>query len=188
MTMTKMINWRNATIRLWMLSIAFLGISLANVSCTSAEDEPSGQIREEGFFTSEVNALIDANYPEVVANGYAELIIPSTMFDPGIMKYADYHRDVMSELNALGYKTYINGGAVRDAILGTDIHDLDFSTDAKPEEMQEKLTGYEVTITMTSGGAVAKAFHPNGDWTDMVPIKGVYESLRGKPFVPADAV
>lgn len=88
--MTKMINWRLATIRLWVLSIAFLGISLANVSCTSAEDEPSGQIREEGFFTSEVNALIDANYPEVVANGYAELIIPSTMFDPGIMKYADY--------------------------------------------------------------------------------------------------
>ena len=187
MTMTKMINWRNATIRLWMLSIAFLGISLANVSCTSAEDEPSGQIREEGFFTSEVNTLIDANYPEVVANGYAELIIPSTMFDPGIMKYADYHKDVMVALNRLGYKTYINGGAVRDAIMGTAIHDLDFSTDASPEEMKEQLTGYEVVINTTSGGSVAKAYHPNGDWTDMVPIKGVNERLRGKPFVPADA-
>ncbi|MBR1503293.1 MAG: CCA tRNA nucleotidyltransferase, partial [Prevotella sp.] len=82
----------------------------------------------------------------------------------------------------------INGGAVRDAILGTDIHDLDFSTDATPEEMKEKLTGYEVEISMTNGGSIAKAHHPNGDWTDMVPIKGVYESLRGKPFVPADAV
>ena len=109
MTRTKTINWRLATIRLWMLSIAFLGISLANVSCTSAEDEPSGQIREEGFFTSEVNALIDANYPEVVANGYAELIIPSTMFDPGIMKYADYFM--------LGLKGYIGTDAYEEPML-----------------------------------------------------------------------
>ena len=109
------------------------------------------------------------------------------MFNPSIMQYADYHKDVMSALNKLGYKTYINGGAVRDGIMGTAIHDLDFSTDATPEEMKEKLTGYEVVINMTSGGAVAKAYHSNGDWTDMVPIKGVYESLKGKPFVPADA-
>ena len=173
-------------------AILFCGFSLGYVSCTSVEDIPSGRpdIVEtgEGFFTSEINALIDANYPEVIDRGYAELIIPSTMFDPSIMKYADYHKDVMLALNNLGYKTYINGGAVRDAILGTDIHDLDFSTDATPEEMKEKLTGYEVTINMTNGGAIAKAHHPNGDWTDMVPIKGVYESLRGKPFVPADAV
>ena len=109
------------------------------------------------------------------------------MFDPGIMQYADYHKDVMVALNNLGYKTYINGGAVRDAIMGTAIHDLDFSTDATPEEMKEQLTGYDVVINTTSGGAVAKAYHPNGDWTDMVPIKGVNVRLRGKPFVPADA-
>ena len=161
-------------------------------ACSSIEDIPLGPSDtakpDTGFFSSDINALIDANYPEVITNGYAELIIPSTMFDPGIMKYADYHKEVMSALNSLGYKTYINGGAVRDAILGTEIHDLDFSTDATPEEMKEKLTDYEVTISTTSGGAIAKANHPNGDWTDMVPIKGVYESLRGKPFVPADAV
>ncbi len=185
--MTKNINWRLATIRLWMLTIVFCGISLANVSCTSVEDSPSGQISSSGFFTPEINALIDANYPEVIANGYSELIIPSTMFDTGMMQYADYHKDVMTALNLLGYKTYINGGAVRDAVMGTAIHDLDFSTDATPEAMKEKLTDYKVVVNMTSGGAVAKAYHPNGDWTDMVPIKGVYESLRGKPFVPADA-
>ena len=173
-------------------AILICGISLANVSCTAVEDTPSGQTGpvkpEEGFFTSDINVLIDANYPEVINKGYAELIIPSTMFDPSIMNYADYHKDVMTALNQLGYKTYINGGAVRDAIMGTDIHDLDFSTDATPEEMKEKLTGYEVSISTTSGGSIAKAHHPNGDWTDMVPIKGVYESLRDKPFVPADAV
>ncbi len=182
--MTKKLN-------LWMLAaILFCGFSLANVSCAE-EDNPSGQPDyvkpEEVFFTSEINALIDANYPEVIANGYAELIIPSTMFDPSIMRYADYHKDVMTALNKLGYKTYINGGAVRDAILGTAIHDLDFSTDATPEEMKEKLTGFDVTVTKTGGGDIAQSHYPNKDWTDMVPIKGVNEKLKGKPFVPADA-
>lgn len=171
-------------------AILFCGLSLANVSCAE-EDNPSGQQDpvkpEEGFFTSEINALIDANYPEVIANGYAELIIPSTMFDPSIMRYADYHKDVMTALNKLGYKTYINGGAVRDAVLGTAIHDLDFSTDATPEEMKEKLTGFDVTVTKTGGGDIAQSHYPNKDWTDMVPIKGVNEKLKGKPFVPADA-
>lgn len=86
-------------------AILFCGLSLANVSCAE-EDNPSGRQDpvkpEEGFFTSEINALIDANYPEVISNGYAELIIPSTMFDPSIMMYADYHKDVMTALNKLG--------------------------------------------------------------------------------------
>ena len=179
-------------LHLWMLAvILFCGFSLANVSCSSVEDNPSVQSepskQEEGFFTSEINALIDADYPQVIAQGYSELIIPSTMFDPAMMKYADYHKDVMKALNKLGYKTYINGGAVRDAILGTDIHDLDFSTDATPEEMKEKLTGFDVDITKTGGGFIAQAHHANKDWTDMVPMSGVSESLKGKSFVPADA-
>lgn len=184
--MTKKQNpWMLTAIRHLVLTIVFCGFSLAYISCSSVDNIVQKPF--SGFFTSEINALIDANYPEAVNKGYAELIIPSTMFDPSMMRYADYHKDVMSALNKLGYKTYINGGAVRDGIMGTDIHDLDFSTDATPEEMKEKLTGYVVNINTTSGGAVAKAYHPNGDWTDMVPIKGVYESLRGKPFVPADA-
>ena len=82
--------------KLWMMAAILLcGISLANVSCSSVEDNPSvqpGPVKPEaGFFTSEINTLIDANYPEVIANGYAELIIPSTMFDTGMLKYADYH-------------------------------------------------------------------------------------------------
>jgi len=81
--MTKKLN-------LWMVTAILLcGFSLVNVSCSSVEYSPYGQKPEVGFFTSEINALIDANYPEVINKGYAELIIPSTMFDPGMMKYAD---------------------------------------------------------------------------------------------------
>ena len=176
--------------------IAFLllivSMSLVMVSCSTAYDNPvvtpAQQDKETPtFFTDDINRLIDANYPEVMANGYAELVIPSTLFDTGIMQYADYHRDVMTTVSEHGYRVYINGGAVRDAILGSAIHDLDFSTDATPEELQETLTAYEVNVVTTSGGAVAKALHANGDWTDMVPMKGVSELLRGKPFVPANA-
>ena len=177
---------------LWVFAALLYCLSLTTISCTTENDNPvvnpSEQVKPaESFFTSEINALIDANYPEVIANGYAELMIPPTMFDPGMMKYADYHRDVMKALNDLGYKVYINGGAVRDAILGTAIHDLDFSTDATPEEMKEKLTGFDVTITKTGGGDIAQAHYANKDWTDMVPMRGVNEKLKGKPFVPANA-
>lgn len=62
--MTKMINWRLATIRLWVFSIAFCGISLANVSCTSAEDEPSGQkeVYEINDYYMERTAMLNIWY------------------------------------------------------------------------------------------------------------------------------
>ena len=52
----------------WMLAATLsCGLSLTYVSCTSIEDIPSGQpgiVKPgESFFTSEINALIDANYP-----------------------------------------------------------------------------------------------------------------------------
>lgn len=177
-------------LNLWMpIALLFFGLSLTTVSCSSSDDDSIEEPRkiQSAFFTDEINRLIDANYSEIQSKGYGELIIPSSMFDKNIMKYADYHKDVMSALNNLGYKTYINGGAVRDAILGTSIHDLDFSTDATPEEMKEKLTGFDVIITSTAAGNIAQALHPNNDWTDMVPIRGVNELLRGKSFVPANA-
>ena len=66
--MRKNRTFRLATIRLLMVAIVCCAISLATVSCTSLEDNPSGQTGpvkpEEGFFTSEINALIDANYPQ----------------------------------------------------------------------------------------------------------------------------
>lgn len=167
-----------------LLAMLFCGFSA--VSCSDSDNDKE-IVEEYGFFTKEINKLIDDNYPEVMKNGYAELIIPADMFDQDIMKYADYHKQVMSDLNSLGYVTYINGGAVRDAILGTSIHDLDFSTNATPEQMVEQLTGYDVAVKQTGGGAIAQAYHSNGDWTDMVPIKGVSESLRGMEGVPADA-
>ena len=55
------------------------------------------------------------------------------------------HADVLRGLGAVfaeaGHELYLVGGSVRDAVLGrlTDAGDLDFTTDARPEELQKIL-------------------------------------------------
>ncbi len=42
---------------------------------------------------------------------------------------------ILNKFNEAGYQIYIVGGAVRDLIMGNKVHDWDFTTDAKPEEI-----------------------------------------------------
>jgi poly(A) polymerase len=53
------------------------------------------------------------------------------------------HRDVLRGLGAVfaaaGHELYLVGGSVRDAALGRPLTDLDFTTDARPEQMQKIL-------------------------------------------------
>ncbi len=56
------------------------------------------------------------------------------------------HGEVLRELGGLfadhGHELYLVGGSVRDAILGRLGTDLDFTTDARPEQMQKILRGW----------------------------------------------
>ncbi len=141
-----------------------------------------GVDKAPNFFTEEINKLIDANYTEVMNNGYAELIIPASMYDQSIYDISDDHKSAMNYMAKAGYKTYVNGGAVRDGILGTQIHDVDFSTDATPEQMVAIVPNSKIV----SAGPVmiAQAYHDSGDVTDMVPIRAIDERLKGKAGVP----
>lgn len=53
------------------------------------------------------------------------------------------HGDILGDLGAVfagaGYELYLVGGSVRDALLGRLGSDLDFTTDARPEQMQPLL-------------------------------------------------
>ena len=112
-------------------------ISIVPVSCApdGNEDNPvpvAGATVQQGFFSDAINKLIDENYALVEIDGYAELIIPASLYDRSIFTIAQEHKNAMDALQAAGYVTYVNGGAVRDGILGTPLHDVDFSTDATP--------------------------------------------------------
>ena len=53
-------------------------------------------------------------------------------------------RDVAAEFARAGYRLYLVGGVVRDAILDRlhDDHDLDFTTDAPPDEIERIVSGW----------------------------------------------
>ena len=46
-------------------------------------------------------------------------------------------KDCFEKLTQNGYKAYLAGGCVRDAILGRKINDFDLATDALPDQMQK---------------------------------------------------
>ncbi|CPW86144.1 CCA tRNA nucleotidyltransferase [Mycobacteroides abscessus] len=60
------------------------------------------------------------------------------------------HKKLLSELGALfdsaGFDLYLVGGSVRDAALGKPGIDLDFTTDARPEQVQKLVAGWAEAI------------------------------------------
>ncbi|WP_369797447.1 CCA tRNA nucleotidyltransferase [Nocardia sp. CNY236] len=63
--------------------------------------------------------------------------------------------DVLTPLGELfaarGYELYLVGGSVRDAVLGRLGTDLDFTTDARPDEVQDILRGWADHLWDTGG-------------------------------------
>jgi poly(A) polymerase len=60
------------------------------------------------------------------------------------------HGDVLRDLGRVfadgGHELFLVGGSVRDALLGRLGNDLDFTTDARPEQMQEMLRGWAESL------------------------------------------
>lgn len=54
-------------------------------------------------------------------------------------QHADMLRELGSAFDAAGHELYLVGGSVRDALLGRLSPDLDFTTDARPEQVQQIL-------------------------------------------------
>ena len=54
--------------------------------------------------------------------------------------------DVGARFAGAGFEVDLVGGSVRDAILGRDVVDLDFATDARPEQMPRLLSGWADAI------------------------------------------
>ena len=66
----------------------------------------------------------------------AELLTAAAV---ALNKYAPMLRELGSAFDAAGHDIYLVGGSVRDALLGRLSPDLDFTTDARPEQVQQIL-------------------------------------------------
>jgi poly(A) polymerase len=66
----------------------------------------------------------------------AELLVAAQV---ALNQYADILRDLGRLFADAGHELYLVGGSVRDALLGRLGTDLDFTTDARPEQMQRIL-------------------------------------------------
>ncbi len=110
-----------------------------------------------------------------------------------------------SELSSLftdaGYRIYLVGGAVRDAVLGRlkDTSDLDFTTDAKPDDIERIVSSWADdvwlqgkrfgTIGLNKGGRVyeitthrGEAYHPDSRKPEVVFSDAIETDLSRRDF------
>lgn len=59
-----------------------------------------------------------------------------------LLRYSPVADDLAERFAAAGHRLYLVGGSVRDALLGRGSTDLDFTTDARPERIQEIVAGW----------------------------------------------
>jgi len=179
----KKVQEKNGWSLLLLLGLLLTG-STTFVSCTVEDNaiEPQQEEVAKGFFTDEINKLIDENYEKVKANGYAELVIPAAMFDHTFFKIPDNAKGDMDYVINAGYKAYVFGGTVRDAVVGVASNDVDFTTDATPEELEKIVPNTKIFVA-PNGYKVAQAWHGN-DRTDMGTMRAIYYYLRGKDGIP----
>lgn len=66
----------------------------------------------------------------------------------------DFIIEILDKLKNAGYEAYVVGGAVRDSILGKEPHDYDIATNARPQQIMEVFSEYEVVPTGLQHGTV----------------------------------
>ena len=86
--------------------------------------------------------------------------------------------EILKEFNSCfeknGFKAYLVGGAVRDMIMGKEVHDWDVTTDARPEDVQRIFkkvipTGIQhgtVTVHFMKKEIEVTTFRTEGTYTD----------------------
>ena len=174
----------------FLLMVVLTGcLSLTTVSCSNNDNPSSSQVTPptpettDVFFSTEVNKLIDANYEQLKTKGWAELRIPAALFDHTAFAIpSDAAGDIGYVINA-GYEAYIYGGTIRDAVMGEAGNDVDFVSNARPEQLEALVPNTKI-FTAPNGYKVAQAWHGEEDRTDMGTMRAIYWYMRGKTGIP----
>ena len=79
----------------------------------------------------------------------------------GLLRYSPVADELAGRFRAAGHRLYLVGGSVRDALLGRLSADLDFTTDARPEQTRRIVSGWADAVwdTGIAFGTVGAARH-----------------------------
>ena len=167
----------------WMLLVSMLFVaSCSNDDNVTKPDNPNPQGEVTEFYSETVNKMIEENIALVRQNGYAELVIPASLYPKDMVKLPAADMETMDIVLKAGYTAFVNGGAVRDCVLGKELHDVDFSTNATPDELVAVVPNSHKT--QAGNITIAQAEHEGGIRTDMVPYQGMDIRLKGLPGMP----
>ena len=105
-------------------------------------------------FTSRLGEVMNNSSPQAIATGAVTSALSQM---PDVMELAQL-------FNSAGFEFAIVGGPVRDLILDREINDLDFTTNAKPEQILNLVTPWadtvwDIGIAFGTIGARRKDFH-----------------------------
>ena len=92
--------------------------------------------------------------------------------------------DLAVRFGAAGYRLYLVGGSVRDALLGRAVNDLDFTTDARPESVLALLAGWADAVwdTGIAFGTVGARRH--GETVEITTFRAdAYDRVTRNPTV-----
>lgn len=168
----------------WMwLAILFCGLTVSSCTFDNPVYQEPVQTTVDKFFNAEVNKLIDENYAEVQAKGHAKLVIPRTLYPEGMFTFPKNASSDMQYMVAAGYKAYVNGGTVRDGVMGTASHDVDFSTNASIDQIVATVPNAK-SFNAFKNIWVVKAYHDGDIETDIAPIFSIFPEYGGKGNVP----
>lgn len=85
---------------------------------------------------------------------------------------------------AAGKRLYLVGGSVRDAVLGRSSNDLDFTTDARPDEIQRILKGWADSLWDTGIAFGTIGASKNGLTVEITTFRAdVYDGVTRNPEV-----
>ena len=98
------------------------------------------------------------------------------------------HGDVLRDLGRVfadaGHELYLVGGSVRDALLGRLGNDLDFTTDARPEQMQKLLRSWADSLWETGIEFGTVGVGKDGDRMEITTFRAdTYDQVSRNPEV-----
>jgi poly(A) polymerase len=118
--------------------------------------------------------------------------VPNSAADAELLAGAqvalNQHRVVLGELGRIfadaGHELYLVGGSVRDALLGRLGTDLDFTTDARPEQMQTLLRPWADALWDTGIEFGTVGVGKNGDRLEITTFRAdTYDQVSRNPDV-----